>query len=252
MAGVVYENSNGILSFQKTLREDVLRCLYGSQSESASKLIDFGISLAHAVIQSEGFGSETREISGIHLGPLRETAALTDYQLLRTAILMHSSLSMINDQDADEEEDPSKNASEEGNRQFGTKVRELISQKHPELTAYFNQSIKLNGLMMRFGYLSKKAAVHFNVITPQRLSAGVGTARSKLWELSLAAETQGSKVALINAFSSESDPTLTDNQLQRLQTSKYALQQEASAKNIKLFATESVQSASEQLLEMVA
>ena len=128
---------------------------------------------------------------------------------------------------------------EEVNRRFSTEIRENVTSKRPELHQWFNKGSPLitNGSVVKFGFCSPSALIHFSLLRPVTQSASVKDARAKLWELSRASDISGIKnAALITAMPNENDPTIGPKQLEQLLKYKKDIEDEADAVNMRLHA----------------
>ncbi|ARQ46707.1 hypothetical protein [Oxalobacter formigenes] len=253
MVGVIY-CFNDEWKTSRILRDDILDSLYGKSSSSAKNMIEFGLSLYLSTAKA------TNEIkfldtpmAGLMPGPYRETVASSESDILRTAALMHSSLAKLDIFDAEEEFDSPQ--PEEVNRRFSTEIRENVTSKRPELHQWFNKGSPLitNGSIVKFGFCSPSALIHFSLLRPVTQSASVKDARAKLWELSRASDISGIKnAALITAMPNENDPTIGPKQLEQLLKYKKDIEDEADAVNMRLHAVYNVNEASDKLIEMAA
>jgi hypothetical protein len=238
MVGVV-ANYEGEFIHQKIIRDDVLDALYGKQSANPKKMINEALAIALELIKSIGFpeiAKHSPEIFGLHFGKYRETEAISFNDLMRQIALLHSSLANLDSfDDLDESDTPSQ---EDTNKRFVTEVKEAIMERRPDLLMYFNKSGKLmeGGQLVKFGYLSSKAVLHFSVINASRQSSGVRDARARLWELSNAQHYASIKsAALITAVPRGDDPTLGVNQKDQLKANIKEIEREADGRLMRFF-----------------
>lgn len=233
MVGVVYRY-DAQWRARRTLRDDVLSCLYGKASEGARKLIEFGLSLYLAAASSaESLERLGVSLGGLHAGPLRMTGALTEAELLRIAALQYSSLASLDKLDELEESDQPIN--EEAARRFATDVREHVLQKRPDLANYFGRTAPLvmGGEPVRFGYASMRLLAHFNILNPMRHGASLRDARARLFELRRGRDLAHlPRAALISGMPPDNDPILGDRQRARLREMREELTHEATTEEI--------------------
>ncbi len=251
MAGVVFEYA-GTWEGVRIIRDDVVAALYGASSSiGAIRLIEFGLRLfKEAATAANSLDRLGVPISGLYPGEQMCTEATSRSELLRTAALLFSSLSNIDNFDEQREEDIP--IAEEVTKRFGTEVRELVRSLRPELDQYFGRHAVLinGGDQVKFGFVSPKVASHFNVVTPIRPGPSVRDARARIFELQRCRELTGIEVAvLISAVPRRDDPTLGDRQRQNLESINQELSGEAEAVGVAYVPVLSAQSGAERLIE---
>ncbi|WP_257813061.1 hypothetical protein [Burkholderia glumae] len=250
MVGSIVE-MDGVLSWHRLIRDDILDCLYGKSSSGVKDLIDTGLQAICALSELGAMRAETMPpVYGLEAGPLRNTHATSISDALRTAALLYSSLSNLDKlDDPDEADAPSQ---EEGNRRFTTDVRERVLKLRPDLSDYFGKTATLveGGQQTRFGYVSPRSILHFGVLSPVRQPAGLRDARARLWELRGAQEmAQIPFAGLIFGVPSPDDPTLSDRQIDAMNRNLRGIEQEADKYHMRFFAVSTAQAGAEKVLE---
>ena len=236
MVGVVAEFQNEFIR-QKIIRDDVIDALYGKQSANPKKLIDEALKISLEVIKEVGFDlakEKSSEILGLHLGSKRITKVISINDLMRQAALLHSSLARLDAFDDLEEQDVP--TQEETNKRFVTEVKDLVMERRPDLVKNFNKSGRLteDGQLVKFGYLSPRAVLHFSVIHASRQPSGVRDARARLWELSNAKQyAHIHSAALITGIPREDDPTLGPKQKLSLSANVREIEKEADGRDMR-------------------
>lgn len=251
MVGVVYGFADRWAA-TRTIRDDVLDCLFGKSAASLRTLLDQGLKLFEAAAQAgHALDALASPLLGLHPGPVRETAARSVGELLQTATLLYSSLGNMDKLDeADESDAP---LPEEVNRRFSTEVRDLVGQSRPDLLPAFGRGGVLieGGQRVKFGLFSPKAVVHFTVLHPVRQSASVRDARARLFELQRARDVAGiARAALIAAVPRDDDPTLGPRQRDQLRTNRMEIEREADAVDMRWHAVTSAPEAAERVIEI--
>ena len=251
MAGVIV-NFGGTLSAHRVIRNDVLDALYGKASSSPAQLIDSALIIMLSIATEIGLDGLNSQVLGIKAGELRSIQVNTVSEAVRISALMFSSLASLDWIDELEAEDsPSQ---EDTNRRFFTEVKDIVLSKNPHLFKNFNRSAKLldDGQLVKFGYLSDTTVLHFNVLGANRQSAGVRDSRARLWELARA-RNYGSiaKAALITATNPINDPTLSEKQLQAINSNLLEINREADAESILFYPVYSVEQGAERVLKLV-
>jgi len=202
----------GQLVARRILREDVLNCLYGKKADKVESMIDAG--LADLLIAAK-FGMDNLPAGtfGLICGSFHATEPWSVSDALRIAAQMYSSLANIKTLDELEESDAP--TPEAYNRRFSALVRKEVSMLRPELSSYFGQGAPLleNGELVRFGYCSARAAIHFSVFNPKSQPASLRDARARIWEL-FKVKTYASLpvAALVMAVPQDDDPLVTKAQ----------------------------------------
>jgi hypothetical protein len=256
MAGVVL-SFNGQLTAKRMLRDDVLDCLYGKAAANPKRLIDEALDTYLTIARERGF-SVLAEMSdcvmGLHPGRARTTDALSVGDAMRHAVLMHASVAQLDGWDELEESDSP--AAEEVNKRFATEVREAVVAERPDLARNFSRTARLiyGGRLVRFGYLSEKAVIHFSVLHPVRQAASVRDARARLWELQRARDTAGLQHAGLITWvpMEQNDVTLGEKQRHELHENRTEIEREAAESQIDFRPVESAHQARDQLLSIAA
>ena len=251
MVGVLY-NFSGEIQAIRTVRKDVLECLFGKSASGLLALIDKAISAMQLVAESSnGLETMSHEILGLIPGELRATEAQSIGEILETACLLYSSLVSLDKLDeADENDTPQQ---EDVNRRFGTEVRIEVLKRRPELTTGFGTGAQLipGGQRVRFGFSSPKAIIHFTVIHPVRHSASMRDARAKILELHLARELSGiSTAALIAGTPRLDDPTLGSRQRDQLRTNQQEIESEADLVRLRWFPAHNAKDGAMKVIEL--
>lgn len=247
--GVVYE-FGGKWAATRIIRDDVLDALYGKQSSAARSLIDHSLSIYQAAAAAGGIEHLDVSLGGLFPTELRQTEATSIPDVLRTAALLYSSLAQVDRFELDDEADMP--LPEEVNRRFSTDVKLLVANIRPEMAKCFGQGGRLTegGQVVRFGFFSPKAVLHFSVLHPARQSASVRDGRARLWELHRAREASGIPIAaLIMSMPRLDDPTLGKKQQQQFLVNKIELEKEALGAQIQLHAVTTASEAADRVIE---
>ena len=226
--------------------------MFGKASDGLLRLISFGLSTYEVAAQaSKDLSVIESAAGGLHVGPLRATAASSVVELLQTACLMYSSLSGMDKFDEDDESDTPQ--PEEVNRRFGTEVRSEIAMVRPDLVPYFGRAGRLidGGQAVKFGFFSPRAIVHFTVLSAVRQGASVKDARARLWELQRAKTISGVQhAALIAAVPHDDDATLGAKTKEQLAANKLEIENEADAVSMRWYAVHNAPEGAKHVLEL--
>lgn len=254
MAGVVVQMA-GELVVRRVIRDDVLDSLYGADSSRPRVLLEEALGMCRRIVEAGGEAGLSlldTPMMGLHPGPARETDAIGIGDAIRQAVLLYSSLAQT---DIADEEDDGTVQPEEVNRRFATEVRDAVLLQAPELARFFNRPASLHqgGSLVRFGFLSDTAVMHFSTVSAVRQSASVSYARAKLWELARAKEFANLRTAaLVTAVPRADDPTLGSKQRSKLATNLREIEREADDGEIRFLPVDSIQRAAERVLELSA
>lgn len=252
MVGVVHAFAGEVRAV-RTIRDDVLDCLFGKAAVGLRRLIDHSLSL----YQAAGTAVQSVEplqgpLAGVHPGPLRATEATSASELLQTACLLYSSLGNLDK--LDESEDSDAPQQDEVNRRFGSEVKDEVVKRRPDLAGGFGQGGALieGGQMVKFGYFSPRAVLHFTVLHPVRQSASVRDARARIFELHRAREiAQIGHAALIAAVPRDDDATLGSKQREQLRANRLEIEAEADSMKLRWHAVMSASEGADKLIETV-
>lgn len=254
MAGVVVQ-LGGETVVRRVIRDDVLDSLYGAASSRPRMLIEEALGLCRSIVEAGGdvgLSILQEPVLGLHPGPYRETDAIGIADAIRQSVLLYSSLAQT---DIADEEDDGTVQPEEVNRRFATEVRDAVLQRAPELARFFNRQAMLHqgGSLVRFGFLSERAVMHFSIVSAVRQSPSISYARAKLWELARAKEFADLRTAaLVSAVPRSDDPTLGEKQRSKLATNLLEIEREANDGEIRFLAVDTVEVAAERVLELSA
>jgi hypothetical protein len=251
MVGVVH-GFGGEWRTARTIRDDVLDCLFGKAAPGIRRLIEHGLSLHLAVAQSvRSLEPLDASFAGLHAGPLRSTEAASSAELLQTACLLYSSLGNLDKLDESEESDAPQQ--DEVNRRFGSEVKLEVAKVRPVLLPGFGRGGQLvqGGQSVRFGYFAPKAVLHFTVLHPVRQSASVRDARARIFELQRAREVAGiERAALIAAVPRDDDATLGSRQREVLRANLAEIEAEANAVKLRWYAVNTAAEGAQRLIQL--
>lgn len=253
MVGVLH-GYGGEIQGIRTIRDDVLSCLFGKSAVGLRRLIDHGLSsyqgAARVVGSLDPFGDS---MVGLFPGPVRVTEASSVAELLQTACLLYSSLGNLDRLDEAEESDSPQQ--DDVNKRFGSEVREFVLGTRPDLISYFSRSAVLvqGGQPVRFGFFSPRAVMHFTVIHPVRHSASMRDARAKIFEIDRARQVAGIDIAaLIAAVPREDDATLGSKQREQLKANKIEIESEADSVGLRWYPVHNASDGADRLIELVS
>jgi hypothetical protein len=253
MVGVVHAYADEVRAV-RTIRDDVLECLFGKSAPGLRRLIDHSLSLyqvAGAAVRS--IESLNGSFAGVYAGPLRATEASSAIEILQTACLLYSSLGNLDKLDDAEESDAPQQ--DEVNKRFGSEVKIEVVKNRPDLAVGFGRGGTLidGGQKVKFGFFSPTTVVHFTVLHPVRQSASVRDARARIFELHRAREmAQIARAALIAAVPRDDDATLGSRQRETLRANRKEIEAEADSMNLRWYAVETAIEGADRLIEVAS
>lgn len=252
MIGVVY-CFRGQWAAARIVRDDVLTALYGQTAAAgATKLLDFALDLyVQAAKASSSLDALGVSMSGLYAGEQRRTPAESVSELLRIAALLYSSLANLDKFDAADEQDIP--LGEEVTRRFSTEIREIVTRLKPDLSDYFGRHAVLfdGGEQVKFGFVSPRTALHFNVVTPIRPGPSIRDARARIFELQRCKEITGiGNAALISAVPRPDDATLGERQRRNLISLSEEIRGEANSVSVEFVPVYSASQGAERVLSM--
>jgi hypothetical protein len=251
MIGIVH-NFGGETGTARIIRDDVLDALYGKAAEGVRRLLEQGLQLYLVAASASSVSDVGVSMMGLHAGDFKETEVRSVNELLHVAALLYSSLANMDKLDELDEADAPQQ--EDVNRRFSTEVRSGVAEIRPDLLMNFGKGGRLvpGGQIVKFGYFSPKAVLHFTVLNAVRQAAGVRDARARLFELQRARDVAGiGNAALIAAVPRDDDPTLGPKQREQLQINRAEIESEADAVKMQWFAVSSVPDAVNRVVEIV-
>lgn len=247
VAVVVCDAAGG--EVKRTVRDDVLKALYGSKRAHLSQMIDFVLAALRSQI---GHRAPTIPLTGFSLGSWQEASSRAErYGVLRQAVYRSCSMASLDELDAQEDEA----TAQEGARQWQAQVRQSVIERRPELANSFNREVQLisNGMPPRIGFLFEDRGANFATLRPTGLSTSVGTVRGKLYELVMV-KREGfvKRGAMILAAPHEDDITYPEKALQATMRAIAELTHEAAKDDLELFPAHSVPEAADRVLTLAA
>lgn len=251
MVGVVHGHGK-IYRAIRTIRDDVLECMYRDSAIGIKRLIEHSLSTyQHAAEEGMSIESMDFSITGLHPGPTQHTAATSANELIQTACLLFSSLGDLNvASDRDTLNIPAQN---QMNKRFSTEVKNDVMLTRLDLIKHFGQSGRLvtGGNTYRFGYFSPKAILHFTVLNVERQSAAIKDSRTRIFELIRARSVSGIKsTALIASVPNEDNFDLTQNQKETLRQTKNEIEMEADAVDLRWYPVNSSAEGAKKVIEL--
>lgn len=236
------------------IRGEVLTCMYGSSGEKLLRMITQTTASVEKVARAHGLevAIDSIPLEALTAVPIRQTTALDESDLMRQAVLLNCSLSVIGDDGGGEVVEEAVNT-KPARDEWMRRVRQQTVIRRPDFDAYFNRDAKLvqDGMPVRFDFLSSRLVAQLGLLLTTRQASGVNDARAKLWVLELAkARNSALRPALIIGFNRPDDITLSDKQRVQIESNRKEISDEASSRQIGFYPVVSESEAVDVILEL--
>lgn len=236
------------------IREEVLRCMYGSAGENAFQMILKTLKTAEDVAAKFGLTAaiDAIPLAAFSFNEKRETWADSEHDLLRQIVLMHFSLSVLSEEPAASVDD-TPTPEREVNQQWTTKVKEAIQAQRPEFQAFFNCELVLvdGSAPVKFPFLSHRLVAQFALLKENSQSQGMEDVRAKMWKHSLACQKNSNlSAAMIVGMPVLESVTLSERVKDRFVTNIEDLRREADKNDISLKTAQTVVEAATCVIEL--
>lgn len=247
--GVVLRDSQGV-EVKRTVRDDVLKSLYGSKKAHLSQMIEVALA---AVREQVAVSNLCFPSSGFCLGPWREASSNAErYGVFRQAIYRTSSLAALLDLESQDEDTSAQDGT---TRHWFKQIQNSVVQSRPQLASAFNVEVQLirDGLPPRLGFLFQRKGANFETLRPNALLGTVRAARGRLFELTRV-KTMGDldTGAMILGVPRPDDLTYPEKALQAIDRALLELRHEAGQDNIAVLAAHTVDDAAKHILTFAA
>ncbi|MEN9671442.1 MAG: hypothetical protein RL018_1719 [Pseudomonadota bacterium] len=239
-----------------TIRPDLLIALFGGAGLKAQQLLVKAIRILNSrLVNAESIEKVSAPYSGFYFSEIETCYANNYEELVEVGKIMSSSLSTLSEPDSPDAVDDfdSRTDNNQPNRQFVSRIKDLVIASNVNLAAYFNREASLlsQRRSVKFGYLSNTLAAHFGLLQPSNIQRHVRMARGLMTEVSLAAKHSGRSGLLILGYPPLDGATLTDKERSALCDYVEELSLESADYNVKFFAATNDIAARDALLAEV-
>jgi len=238
----------------QAIRSDVIRCLYGSQANRFTGLIDIAMQDISQQLQSGlVLGNLAVPFEGVHIGEAYDAAADNIEGVMAQAIQLVASLSALGDVDEENIQEPS---NEPANRQWVTQIRTEVVSLKPEFKSFFNARVKFyaDGTFTRVGFLGNGYTSHFSILRPNAPATTYKDVRAKFWELAKIKDTNMDihQACMCIYTPSESDLLYTPRQHKAAYDAVKELKREAEGNSLLFDTVQSTEEAAELIISRTA
>ena len=246
---------SGEIEVRQAIRPHVLESMFGPQNAGFSKLIGVVISSLNAHVRtSGGFAGWKPPMSGVTLGPPRETRSSSIAGLLRQAVSMTASLAALDLNDIGETE-PGELIINATDDRWPKQFQAEAVRRDARLERFFNQKFSISepSKPLSFFFLSEKVAMNTGRLIPGRgLSSYLEHNKARILDLRVAREKQHllerSHFELVVFRPSFDDPTYSLKQIDSLKRSLYTLEEACDEHRVRVTEVQSAAEAAERLL----
>jgi hypothetical protein len=234
------------------IRPVAIRAMYGAKSENFNGLITLiQESLRDHLEKWRSFDGWRSPLVGARVGDVRPLLADDVDHALRQLILLHASLSAVDDSDDDQET----STEEPLDAHWWKDVKSAVVARFPTLAPRFHVQIdgRVAGYQFRLGFFAQGLVAHFGLARPDRLRSDSRDLKAKLWELQA---IRASRIDIREASLVLCAPTPTPLYGVRQLASAHALdseiQQEAADRQLLLHSVTTTEEAAEFLIQRIA
>ncbi len=237
-----------------SIRPAVIRAMYGDKSLNFNGLVSLlKESLQDHLRKWRSFDGWRSPLNSACLGEIRPLLADDAQHALRQLILLHASLSAV-DEGMDEGEDEAAD-SESQSAYWWKAVKSQVIAGHPALATGFDIAIegRASGYQFRIGFLAQGIAAHFGLARPDRLKSDGRDLKAKLWELQ-AIRTSRLDVREANLVlcAPLPSPLYSTKKLESARILVNEIQQEAAERSLSLHSVTSTEEAAAFLVQRLA
>jgi hypothetical protein len=179
--GIAAIGQDGEFSVAPTLSEAPLRCAFG---DNGAALLNTAQACIESLNEAKNVLDEwTSPFSGVELGSWREAAGDDLRSIIKNAMNMVSSFSLM----ATETDDRAIRGDEGTLDRWPALVKQATVERRRDLAGNFGKVISIvpNARPSRFDYIGVHLAVNLSRLLPNQLSSSVKTSKSKLFDLQM-------------------------------------------------------------------
>lgn len=233
------------------VRPTAIRAMYGAKSIQFSGHVSLiQESLLDHLERVGEFAGWCPPLFGARLGEARTLLADDDESALRQLIVLHASLSAVDEADEEDAED----GLEPVTQYWWKDIKAAVAAEHPTLAERFHVKMdgRVAGYKFRLGFFDRGLAAHFGLARPERLRADGKDLKAKLWELQSAKRLIGVREASLILCEPIPSPLYGPKQLEAAQTLVREIRAEAGDLELSLCPVTTTEQAAKALLDRLA
>ncbi|MEM5314290.1 hypothetical protein [Paraburkholderia sp. JHI869] len=246
---------DGTVEAHVLVKSEVLHCMYGGAALRAMQMIQYALEAARGIAADQSLEAAiiAPALENCRFGAVMDTYADDRADAIRQIVSECCSLGTL-PTEPEEEADTAPLDEREVQRQWTTRIRNVIQVERPDLVRFFGgqATIVEGGQAVKFGFLAPSLVAHFGLLKPNQQGQGMKDARSKMWELSLARERNPSlATALILGTPHENDILLSERTLAQISSNVAELTQEAAQSRLSLRPVHTEREAADALIGLI-
>ncbi len=235
------------------LRPSAVRAMYGAKAANFTGLVALVQESLHDHLEQwRSFEDWRPPLVSARLGQVRSLLADDADHALRQLIVLHASLSAVDEPD-DDRDDETVDAPD---AYWWKDVKSTVIARHPALAPGFNVRMggRVAGYRFRLGFFAQGLAAHFGLARPDRLGSDSRDLKAKLWELQAVRATHPIEVreAHLVLCAPGPSPLFGARQLASAHALVSEIQQEAAERQLSLDAVTTTEEAADLLISRLA
>lgn len=178
---VVAIAENGEFKINQSIRQDVVKAMYGNKSEQFNSLIQLIISnLTLHLSKIKNLENWCPPMQGVTLGKIKQTYSTDITGVLRQAVMLSASMSSLDFYSNDEE-----NEQYSSENTWSKLVKDAVLVKHAHFSHYFNQQFKVTkeARAAKIFFLSDRSAINTERLRPSNISTDLDKSKARLLDL---------------------------------------------------------------------
>ncbi|WP_392565832.1 hypothetical protein RHO15_09730 [Utexia brackfieldae] len=218
---------SGEYKVKQSIRQHVVKAMYGNKSDQFTSLIDLIISSLSAHLdKTKQFNNWIAPIQGVSLGNIKNTASTDMLGVLRQAVMLTASLSSLDFYSNDDEIEQYSS-----DNTWSKQVKDLVVNNHPSLDIYFNKSFKVvsEARAAKIFFLSERTAINTERLRPSNIAIDLDRNKARLLDLFAVHDYdyffKRNTHELIVYRPLEDDPTFSKQQMKRLKDALLTLEE---------------------------
>ena len=234
------------------IRPAVIRAMYGIKASHFNGLVTLLQESLHDYLEKwRSFDGWRPPLAGAKIGDVRSLLADDADHALRQLVLLHASLSAVDDSDDDQDT----NTEEPLDAYWWKDVKSAVVARCPALAPGFHVQIdgRVAGYRFRLGFFAQGLVAHFGLARPDRLSNDSRDLKAKLWELqAVRAHRSDIREASLVLCAPTPSPLYGIRQLESARVLVNEIQKEAVDRQLLLHSVTTTEEAAEFLIQRIA
>lgn len=218
---------NGEFKIKQSIRQHVVKAMYGNKSDQFNSLIELIIyNLTSHLNNLRKLSDWHAPMQGVTLGKIKQTSSTDMIGVLRQAVMLTASLSSLDFYSNDDE-----NEQYSSDDTWSKLVKDAVVNNHPKLNSYFNRQFKVvsEARAAKIFFLSDRSAINTERLRPSNISTDLDRNKARLLDLFAVKDHDDlfnrSNHELIVCRPVEDDPTFSKKQMKSLNNALLSLEE---------------------------